>query len=171
MYGLVWPLLLLYKSGEYSPNLLPWKTSDAAYVLSPINSELCRLVAANNSDEVVLYVLHNMASEWPPVAALAQLQNTPSSTTPSFSSLCPAPSPLLLIQNDRMSSLAPSASLYPSPPPCCLRINAQQKIQGPILKHPLSLEPTQHLGSLLKAGPNSALRLSAPPWQGPTIHL
>jgi hypothetical protein len=100
LYGLVWLLLLLYKSGEYIPNLLFWKTSDAASVLSPINSELCCPVAADNSDEAVLSVLHNMASECPPVAALAQLQNTPSSTAPSFSSLCPAPSPLLLIQND-----------------------------------------------------------------------
>lgn len=98
LYGLIWPLLLLYKSGEYSPNLLLWKTSDAASVLRSINSELCCPVAADDSDEAVLSVLHNMASEWPPVAVLAQLQNTPSSTTPSFTSLCPDPSPLLLIQ-------------------------------------------------------------------------
>jgi hypothetical protein len=46
-----------------------------AYVLSPINTGLCCPFAADNGDEAVMYVLHSMASEWAPAAALAQLQN------------------------------------------------------------------------------------------------
>jgi len=68
--------MLLYKSGEYNPNLLLWKNFDTTSVLNPRKSGLCCHVVVDNGDEVILYVLHNRASEWPRVAALAHLQNT-----------------------------------------------------------------------------------------------